>query len=187
MIFNSFKKIVHGFSITLLNQEVIQKCLSGDTLILLSSGEQIPLMDLTYNHSVMGMNGQPTKVIGIHRGFFNEFHNLYYFEDDIVIDETHDHRFFNYDKNRWEKLKDWNIGDHAVDSHGKKIALLDKQRLNEPAEMFGLWTESHDYYANNLLSGDARANLHLLADGDLASAVKVLSSVEPKEWFELAG
>lgn len=187
MIFNAIKKQKLSFSLVSVEQPNIKLCLSADTLILLSNGEQRQMIDITNDCSIMSKNGTPTEIIKFERGMFNSYHTLYYFDNNITIDETYEHRFFNYNQKCWAKLKDWNLGDYAIDFNGEKHKLLGKERINEKAEMFAMWTASHDYYANGLLSGDARANLSLIGDGDLNTCVRVLASVDPKQWFSIAG
>jgi hypothetical protein len=44
------------------------------------------------------------------------------------------------------------------------VALIKVETIEEEAECFGLWTESEEYFANGLLSGNAGANRPLLAE-----------------------
>lgn len=154
-------------------------------MITLYTGEKIRIDQLTYDCILLDGNKKPTKIKKIKRGHFNYYHILYYFDNGTIIDETHEHRFFNYDKGYWEKLKNWKIGDRAIDQNGNLIALTKIQRIDEPAEMFAVWTESHSYYANELLSGDARANLSIIPNGDLTIVKNVFNTVTPDIWFKV--
>lgn len=59
-------------------------------------------------------------------------------------------------------------------------ALVKVERIDEPAECFGLWTESRDYWAGGLLSGETMANQRLLADATAEQAAEMLASIEPE-------
>lgn len=163
-------------------------CLSGDTLIRMANGENKELRLLEVGEEVLSSNGQATRITRLSRGKFNEKHTLYEFNDGTVLDETSDHRFFNATKGYWQKLKRWDIGDCAVKADGTEIALTGKRVVKERVELFGIWTESHEYYANGLLSGDVMANVKLLATATVEQIVDCLGSVEPTrlaKWMEV--
>lgn len=129
-------------------------CLSGDTLITMADLSHRRMDELVVGDSVLDRTGTPTTVVKLERGNYSNRHILYYFNDGTVIDETHEHRFYNVERDTLIKLKDWNIGDHARKKDGSTTSLLSVEVVDEPAEMFGLWTESGYYFANGLLSGD---------------------------------
>ena len=170
-----------------LMKETQAACLSGDTRISITCDHTKRLDELRVGDMVMSENGASTKVLEIRRGFFNYYHTLYIFEDGTVIDETHDHRFYNYDQGFWQVLKNWNIGDRAVKQNGEKVALVSVERVNEEAELFGLWTESGSYYANGLLSGVASCNKSLLKDATAEKAIDMLLSVKELQLLQLMG
>lgn len=153
-------------------------CLSGDTLITMADGSTKRLDAVQPGDYALAGNGSATKVIHVAHGDWNDHHTLYRFADGTVIDEIHDHRFFNVEQGFWQLLDHWNIGDHARRQDGSEVALVSVERVNEPAEMFGLWTESRDYWANGLLSGETAANQALLADATVEQVADMMASLD---------
>jgi hypothetical protein len=111
----------------------------------------------------------------------------YYFEDGTIINETHPHRFYNVDQGFWQRLQLWNIGDHAINQDGNKIALVSVERLEENIEMFGIWTDNGTYYANGLLSGAAFCNKELLAEATAEQAIDMMLSADEELLVQLMG
>ncbi len=162
-------------------------CLSGDTPITMADGSTRPLRELHFGDRVLSGSGEATGVISVSRGRMHHFHTLYTFDDGTVIDESADHRFYNVDLGYWAWLKDWRIGDRARKVDGSATALLSRERVDEPAECFGLWTESRDYWAGGLLSGETMANQRLLAEASAELAAEMLGSLEPEMIREMMG
>lgn len=157
------------------------QCLSGDTLITMADGSQKRLDSLTTDDEVMAGTGLPTKIVKLTRGVWSQNHILYHFSDGTIIDETYEHRFFNVTQGYWQKLKLWKIGDRAKCTDRSTPILVKVEKVNEMVEQFGIWTESHDYFANNLLSGDVKANLKLLSDATIEQFVGMISSIPAKK------
>lgn len=172
---------------TVIRYEAV--CLSGDTLITLADGTARRLDQLAVGDIVLGGNGRPARVLRLGRGAWNDRHTLYHFADGTTVDETHEHRFYNVDQGFWQKLKAWRIGDRARRQDGGEAALAAVERIMERAEMFGLWVERGSYWANGLLSGDASANLPLLADATAERAVDMAASLPERKiaWLMAAG
>lgn len=162
-------------------------CLSGDTMITMADGDMRRMDSLCAGDIVLSANGLPSRVHTIRRGHFSDYHTLYHFEDGTVIDETHQHRFYNVDQGFWQRLQAWNIGDHAINQDGEKIALVSVERLEEKAEMFGIWTDSGTYYANGLLSGAAFCNKELLAEATAEQAIDMMLSTDEEMLIQLMG
>lgn len=160
-------------------------CLSGDTPILMADGSEKLLQDIVPGDLVKSSITDTTCVTRVMHGTDNPYHTKYYFEDGSVIDETHAHRFYNIEQGFWQRLGLWKIGEHAIRYDGAHIALVAKERIDEPARMFGLWTESCDYYANGLLSGDAGANKDLLSDATIEQAVAMAESLDERKLLDL--
>jgi hypothetical protein len=120
----------------------------------------------------------PTRICKITRGIVSDYHTLYLFDDGTIIDEAHRHRFYNVDAGYWMYLDEWKIGDRAKNYDGNTPKLIRIERVDEPCRRYGLWTESHDYYANNLLSGETAANQTVLANATLEQAVDMLATVD---------
>lgn len=157
-------------------------CLSGDTMITMADGSYKRMDNISVGDIVLTKDGVPSCVKTVRCGQFSDYHTLYHFENDITIDETHPHRFYNVDQGFWQRLQNWNIGDHAIDQYGNKVALLSVEHLQEQAEMFGIWTETGTYYANGLLSGQASCNKKLLEDASAEQAVDMMLSAD-EEWL----
>lgn len=162
-------------------------CLSGDTQITLADGSTKRLDSLTDDDVLLSGDGKPTKIVKRKRGMFNSRHTYYTFEDGTVINEVHAHRFFNVEQGFWQHLERWKIGEHAKRQDGETVALVSVERMDERAEMFGLWTESHDYWANGLLSGETAANQSLLADATAEQAADMVASLSERWIAALSG
>lgn len=155
-------------------------CLSGDTIITMADGSGKRLDELTVGDLLLGSTG-PTVVTDVRRGIWRPQHILYRFEDGTVIDEISTHRFYNVEQGFWQKLERWNIGEHAKRQDGTLTALVSKECVEEEAECFGLWTESEEYFANGLLSGNAAANQPLLEDASIEEAMDMAASLTELE------
>lgn len=162
-------------------------CLSGDTLITLADGTSRRLDELTGGELVLGGDMQPAHIVRLSRGLWSSRHTLYHFDGGIVIDETHEHRFYNADQGFWQKLKNWSIGDHARHLDGSMPELEAVEPVEERAEMFGLWVERGSYWANGLLSGDASANRALLADATVEQAADMAASLAERDLMQILG
>lgn len=162
-------------------------CLSGDTMILMADGSNRRLDELVEGDMVMSEDLSPTMIKTLARGHFNPYHTKYCFEDGTTIDEIHAHRFYNVEQGFWQRLGNWKLGEHAVRQNGSRIALVSVERIDESAEMFGIWTESGTYYANGLLSGDASCNRSLLTDATAEQTVDMMLSMEENDLLSLIG
>lgn len=165
----------------------ITVCLSGNTPIALPDGTTRRMDELQKGDTVLAGDGAPTAVVAVARGHFQPGHTLYTFEDGTVVDEIHDHRFYNVEQGFWQYLPRWRIGEHARRIDGAEVALVSVERIEERAEMFGLWTESHDYWACGLLSGETAANQRLLADATAEQAADMAASMEEQAVLRLFG
>ena len=152
-------------------------CLSGDTEIMLADGTTKRLDSLDGTELLMSKDGEPTKIVARKRGSFSSYSKFYTFSDGSKIHETHPHRFYNVDQGFYQWLPKWKIGDRAQRYDGKLVSLISVEDKPEHIQMFGLWTESHTYYANGLLSGTAEANIPLLENADTSVAIKIAQSL----------
>lgn len=162
-------------------------CLSGDTLITLADGTSRRLDELMGDELVLGGDMQPARILRIARGTYSPKHTLYHFEDGTVIDETHEHRFFNNEQGFWQKLKNWRMGDRAQRLDGGTPALVAVEPVEERAEMFGMWVDRGSYWANGLLSGDASANQSLLSDATAEQAADMAASLAERDLMRMLG
>ena len=160
---------------------------SGDTLITLADRTERRLDELTGTELALGGDMCPARILRLARGLWSPQHTLYHFDDETVIDETHEHRFFNVEQGFWQKLKNWRVGDHAKRLDGGAPALVSVEPKEERAEMFGIWVERGSYWANGLLSGDASANRPLLADATVEQAIDMAESLAEKDLMRILG
>lgn len=165
-----------GFSakITYLNGKI---CLAGETLITMADGTTRRLDELVVGDLVMAGDGRAVKVTRTEHGDLNDSHTLYTFADGTVIDEIHAHRFYNADQGFFQVLGRWQLGERALRQDGQTVALVSVEHVDEPKQMFGLWTESHDYFANGLLSGETMANQRLIATATAEQAAAMAASL----------
>ena len=162
-------------------------CLSGDTIITMADGSEKRLDSLQVGEFVLSQDGIPTEITALKRGNYSNYHTIYYFDDGTVIDEIHKHRFYNSDQGFWQRLQSWNIGDHAVNQRGERIALVRKEVIHERAEQFGIWTEDGSYYANGLLSGSADCNKRIIPNMTVDQAIDVMLSIGNSKLLPLMG
>lgn len=173
--------------ITVAMTSTNNQCLSVDTLITMADGGTKRLAEIRPGDLLMAGDGKPTRAVLVRRGQWNDHHTLYRFGDGTVIDEVHAHRFYNCEAGFWQVLDRWRIGDHARRQDGAEVALVAVERVDEPAEMCGLWTESRDYWANGLLSGETAANQSLLAEATAEQAADMVASLEERAVLQLLG
>lgn len=162
-------------------------CLTGDTLITMADMSKKRIDEISVGEYVLAGDGTATKVVDLKHDCYNAYHVLYEFEDGTIIDEAHRHRFYNVEQGFWQYLGRWNIGEHAVREDGAKIALLGKQRVDERTEMWGLWTETMDYFANGLLTGETAVNQRVLSTVDINTAADMLATLDERAIIELTG
>lgn len=162
-------------------------CLTGDTMITLADGSERRFDELTEDDELMDKDGEATGIISIASGHWRPDYIKYIFEDGTIIKEVHAHRFYNVEQGFWQKLAKWEIGEHAIDISGNHIALVSKEVVDEPKEMFGVWTESGNYFADGLLSGDASANVRLLPTASLEKALDMMSTLDEYQLWNLTG
>lgn len=170
-----------------LTINAINTCLSGDTPITMADGSTQRMDELSVGDSVLAGDGTSTKVVRVARGQFSQDHMLYTFEDGTVIDEVQPHRFFNCEQGFYQHLRRWCVGEHALRQDGMKVALVSSKRIDTPREAFGLWTETHDYYAAGLLSGETAANQRLIATATAEQAAEMAVSLAENAAAELLG
>lgn len=151
-------------------------CLRTDTLITMANGTFQTLDSLKAGDLVMSENHFPTKVCNVQIGDYEDHYNEYIFDNSIVINEVHDHRFFNVEQGFWQRLKHWKIGEHALTSNGEKVQLTSIRKVNEKARWCDVRTESGMFYANGLLTGAAFLNRPILEEASIDQAVDMMLS-----------
>lgn len=162
-------------------------CLSGDTLITMSDSSRRRLDALKVGDLVRAGDGAPTAITRLARGVFRPEHRLYQFSDGTLIDAPHDHRFYNREQGFFQWLSHWRLGEHAVREDGTETALEEVTTIHERAELFGIWTESHDYWANGLLSGETAANQRFIATATVEQAAEMAASLTDDAALRLLG
>lgn len=160
-------------------------CLSKNTLITLSDYSTKRLDELKSSDILLDRNFKETKILRLERPETFPNYTKHFFENDIIIEEITEHRFYNKTQGCWQRLKKWHPGDIAIDINGNEIKYLGKQFIFSPLERCVLITESGSYFANGLLSGEARLNRDLLADASLEQALDMMESLEEKQLYKL--
>ena len=136
-------------------------CLTGDTLITLSSGEQKRIDQLTLNDKVLSYNPETlqlepdeiTYTDATKNKSFVEY-DKWTFEDGSVVKTVHRHRFYNVERQAMVYMDEWEIGEHAITIDGKKIALVSHETIVEDIRHYTIFTKNQNYFANGLLSGN---------------------------------
>ena len=169
------KLVVSSFTYQVVEYSTV--CLSGDTLITMSDGSRKRLDTILPGDAVLSQDNVITEVQAVGLAGKNSYHTVYNFEG-IEIDETHEHRFYNVEQGFYQKLKNFKVGEHTLDESGKAVALVSKTRIDECADMYGLFTVSGSYYANGLLSGSALCNLPILEDASVKKCVDMALSLD---------
>lgn len=162
-------------------------CLAGDTMISMADGTSKRLDSIKAGDKVLAKDNKVDIVAFVKRNFFSDYHTLYYFDDGTIIDETHDHRFYNKTQGFWQRLKLWNVGDVAIDLNGREVHFIKKEVINERIENFGIFTYSGTYYANGLLSGAASCNRELLPNATTEQAIDMMLSIDEADLLKLFG
>lgn len=155
-------------------------CLSADTLITLPDGSQARLDSLKIGDYVMDKNGNPNLIYKLARQRLAP-HRYYYFNDGTVINEVKAHRFYNVEQGFYQLMQSWNIGEHALNSNGELIELIRVEEGEGEKPQYGIYTINGNYYANNLLSGQARCNLEFVEDMSVDKAINMLLSIDSED------
>lgn len=147
----------------------LDTCLTGDTLITLVDGsqkriDQLTLTDkiLAYNPDTMSLEADDiTYTDANYDKTFTEY-DVWTFSDGTIIKTVHRHRFYNVEKQAMVYMDEWNIGEHAVNQNGERIALVSHENVKEEVKHYTIFTKHQNYFANGLLSGNRHtAELHL--------------------------
>lgn len=139
-------------------------CLAEGTLITMADGSKKPIEEVKIDDYIMDGKGNPSKVYWLGRHYKGSPHTYYYFEDGTVIHEVTKHRFYNVEQGFYQLMKNWKIGEHALNQDGKEIALINKEIFNEELVCYAVYCSSGNYYANGLLSGQGFCNQNFLAE-----------------------
>ena len=135
-----------------------QMCLSPETEILMANGIKKKLKDIQVGDLVATPFGNDT-VTKVDNGI-GKATDVWTFDDGTIIKTIGRHRFFNCELNEPMYLEAWNIGEHALKSDGKKVALVSHERIEGDAPHATLFTREWNlYYANGLLAGNRKSKL----------------------------
>ena len=137
-------------------------CLTGDTLITMADGsekriDEIELGDEVLSYDWSTMNLVPNKVIYTDKdeGKTHTEYDVWYFSDGTVVKTVHRHRFYNVERRAFVYMDEWKIGEHTVRLDGKKVALVNRERVVKPVQHYKITGElGTNYFANGLLTGD---------------------------------
>lgn len=156
------------------------ECLAADTLITMADGTQRRIDSLSVGDEVLDKQGKANTIYRIGSGLFGP-HTYYYFSDGTIINEVAKHRFYNVEQGFYQLMGLWNIGEHAINQNGELIELIKVEYGEGEKEQFGIFTVTGNYYANGLLSGQARCNTEFLADMTVEKAIDMLLSIDSED------
>lgn len=155
-----------------------EPCLAEDTLITMADGSEKQIQHVVVGDYILSKDKTAARVTKVRKTYGQTYHTLYTFEDGTIIDETGPHCFYNLEQDYWVTLEKWKIGEHCIDINRNAVALMSKERIEEPKKQCGLWVDGNTYFANGLLSGSAEYNLNLLEEIDLDKAVEMMNTVD---------
>lgn len=145
------------------------RCLTGDTLITLADGTEKRIDELTLQDRVLAIDPETSKFVSDEITYtdstehktFTEY-DKWTFSDGTIVKTVHRHRFYNVEKQAMVYMDEWNVGDHAVNQNGERIALVSHENVKEEVKHYTIFTKHQNYFANGLLSGNRyTAELHL--------------------------
>lgn len=136
-------------------------CLTGDTLITLANGTQKSIDELTLQDRVLAIDPETSKFVSDEITYtdstehktFTEY-DKWTFSDGTIVKTVHRHRFYNVEKQAMVYMDEWNIGEHAVNRNGERIALVSHENVKEEVKHYTIFTKHQNYFANGLLSGN---------------------------------
>lgn len=136
-------------------------CLTGDTLITLANGTQKRIDELTVQDRVLAINPETKAFVSDEITYtdstehktFTEY-DVWTFSDGTIVKTVHRHRFYNVEKQAMVYMDEWNVGDHAVNQNGERIALVSHENVKEEVKHYTIFTKHQNYFANGLLSGN---------------------------------
>lgn len=171
---------VWSFEAQIASEGGTSECLAENTLITMADGSQKRIDEITVGEVVLDKNGKENLVYRVSHEIYAP-HRYYYFSDGTVINEVMKHRFYNVEQGFYQLLQLWNIGEHAVNSKGEEIELIRVEEGIGNKQCFGIFTVAGNYYANGLLSGQAKCNTEFLADMTIDKAIDMLLSIDSED------
>lgn len=139
----------------------VDTCLTGDTLITLADRTQKRIDQLTVDDKILAYNPETMSLeaddITYTDADCNKTHtefDIWKFSDGTEVKTVHRHRFYNVERQTMVYMDEWKIGEHAVNSKGEHIALVEHQTVKETIKHYTIFTKHQNYFANGLLSGN---------------------------------
>lgn len=136
-------------------------CLTGDTLITLADGsqkriDQLTLYDkvLSYNPATMKLEADEITYTDSAENKKHTEYDIWTFSDGTLVKTVHRHRLYNVERQAMVYMDEWKMGEHAVNSNGEYIELVDHENIKEEVCHYTLFTKSQNYFVNGLLSGN---------------------------------
>ena len=139
---------------------IIERCLTGDTLITLADNSVKRIDELTLNDKVLSYNEQGELVADkilytdANEHKIHTEYDIWTFDDGTILKTVHRHRFYNVEQKAMIYMNEWKLGEHARNLNGKDIALINHETVKEEVSHYTLFTEHQNYFANGLLSGN---------------------------------
>ena len=137
-------------------------CLTGDTLVTMADGsekriDEIELGDEVLSYDWNTMKLVPNKVVYTDKdaGKTHTEYDVWTFSDGSFVKTVHRHRFYNVERKAFVYMDEWQMGEHAVNINGEKVALVSHERVEETVNHYKITGEKGtNYFANGLLTGD---------------------------------
>ena len=162
-------------------------CVIGDTLITLIDNTTKRIDSLDTEDLLLDEDKKATNITRIvKREVAVNRLGEYKFDDGTVIYTTGPHRFYNVEKDFFEMLHLWDLGDHTIKIDGTRPALISKHEIGieEPEYGWGVETQSLTYWANGLLSAATAANERILKTASIKKAIEMAKSMQLQQKLE---
>lgn len=144
-------------------------CLTGDMLITLADGSQKRIDRLTLDDKVLSYNPDTVQLEADEITYTDSMENkkhaeydVWTFSDGTIVKTVHRHRLYNVERQAMVYMDEWKIGEHAINSNGEYIELVNHENIKEEVRHYTLFTKNQNYFVNGLLSGNRHTKeMHL--------------------------
>ena len=144
-------------------QEVAATCLSGNTLITMSTGRQKRIIEIMPGDYVRNKYGKPSKVVFSdgHLTKFGNGYTVYSLSNGEQLEIIKDHRCYSPKYKCFKHLSKLKVGDNLIDQSGKEVFICKIEKINKPIQHYTIFTADNcGYYANGILAGNIFSNIH---------------------------
>ena len=159
----------------------------------LVEGTQVTMSDGTHKAIEDIVHGELVRVWNFDLGEFSEAqplwikvaeettgYDVYTFSDGTKL-RTVGHHVFNKEAGAFTKLKyaETPVGTTTFNEHGEEVTLLSKERIDEPARYYNVWTQYHmNLFADGILTSNRFNNIYPIVDMKFVKDNRVLRNLE---------